>query len=400
MENRNELLLGLRAALRAELEGNILPYWIAFLGDGVRFDGRISGDGQHDAAAPKGAVLMARLLWSFSAIYNFDGSVETLEAARKAYRYYTEKFFDREFGGVYWSVDADGRPLETRKQSYAAGFGIYALSEYYAATGDRQALALAFELFDVLERHAYDSGSGGYIEALACDWQPIEDMRLSEKDENAIFSMNSHLHILEPYTALYRVSREPRVAQAVERLLQIFVERIYNPATGHLGLFFTKEWARTDTVVSYGHDIEASWLMAEAEAVLGCRMPEVDTAVAELVSHCSEGILSDGSLAYELDKATGRLDAERHWWVQAEAVVGFMTAYRTSGEEEYMTKALGVWRYIAENIVDRENGEWFWSRRSDGKINCEDDKAGFWKCPYHNSRMCIETISLIDLLLK
>lgn len=396
-----KMLVQWREELSEELTCDILPFWMAFLGDGVHFAGRIDGRGKAHPEAGKGAVLIARMLWTFSAAYRMTGRPEYLHAAGKLRKFLALWLIDPVHGGVYWEIAPDGSPVCGKKQSYAIGFAVYGLSEYVRATGDPEALDEAAALFGSLEEHVWDAMQGGYVEALTRNWKPLEDMRLSEKDANTYFSMNTHLHLLEPYANLLRVWREDRVATAVRKLIHIHTDRLFDPQTGHLNLFFDARWQPQGRKVSYGHDIEASWLIDEAALVLG--EPQVTTDVGPVVEALAaaavEGLRPDGSLIYEYDPQTERIDADRHWWVQAEAVVGFFNMYERTGDEAFLRRSHDAWQYIRTHLLDGGNGEWFWSVRADGSVNRDDDKAGFWKCPYHNSRMCMELIRRIERLL-
>lgn len=393
--------------LHTNLTQNILPFWLYNMAasDGG-FHGRIDGDGALHSDAPRGAILNGRLLWTFSAAYRVLRDPAYLAAATRAYEYLRDRFVDHEFGGVYWSLNADGTPLDTKKQSYAIGFAIYGLSEYVRATSSEEALALARELFDTLETHARDDASrgGGYIEAFTRQWEEISDMRLSEKDANEKKTMNTHLHILEPYTNLYRVWPSPRVKDAMVDLLRIFLDVMLDRGSYHLGLFFDENWQRHDGNISYGHDIEASWLLLEAAMALRAHEPgnaELEALYSRTLAACRliadaslEGRSDRGWMAYERF-ADGHLDTERHWWVQAEDVVGLVYLFKYHQVEMAIDKAWDSWQWIKENLVDNTGGEWHWSRLPDGTINRRDDKAGFWKCPYHNSRMCLEVIETL-----
>ena len=410
----------LREEVRNVLTQNILPFWIDNMQDVERggWYGRMTGRGELVPDAPRGAVLYARLLWTFSAAYRVLAGVEggaaykrLLEAATMTKDYILAHFVDEEYGGTYWSVTADGTPLDTKKQFYAQGFMLYGFAEYARATGDEEALKMAQQLFDVIERHAWDGEHGGYIEACTRDWQPIEDMRLSAKDENYPKSQNTHLHIIEPYANLLRGWPTPSpshregdsspLAGAVARLIDLFCTRILNPATHHLDLFFDMDWRRMSTTESYGHDIECSWLLHEAALALGDaeELRRVEPVVRAVAAASEKGLQADGSLIYEGEPDGSHFDRDRHWWVQAEAVVGFFNIYQHFGDEAALDKALRVWEYIKEHLIDREHCEWFWSVREDGSVNLDDDHAGFWKCPYHNSRMCLELIERIDAML-
>ena len=407
------------------LQDNILRFWLDKMQDQEHggFYGRIDGSGVLHPEAEKGAILNARILWSFSASYRVLGNQEYLDAATRAKDYIIEHFIDKEYGGVYWSLDYKGEPLDTKKQFYAIGFAIYGLTEYARATGDREALEYALDLYDCIEEHAFDREHNGYIEACTREWGEIADMRLSELDANYPKSQNTHLHIIEPYTNLLRCLKElraqescnyvpvlgsvlpvgvtvpvellARVEGSVRNLIDIFTDYILNPETHHLDLFFEMDWTRgAGRLESYGHDIECSWLMHEAALVLGDQkvLDKVEKIIVQVAKASEKGLRPDGSMIHEANLDTGHVDDDLHWWVQAENVVGWYDIYQYYGDEDALKKAVRCWQYIKENLVDTINGEWFWSRHPDGTLNTVDDKAGFWKCPYHNSRMCLEII--------
>ncbi len=379
------------------LTGNILPFWIEKMVDRENggFYGRIDGHGNLHADAEKGGILNARILWTFSAAYRVLGKPEYLEMATRAKDYILAHFYDKEFGGTYWSLDCHGNPKDTKKQFYAIGFMIYGLSEYVRATGDEEALLYAIRLFDCIEKHSFDKVNNGYIEACTREWGEIEDMRLSELDANYPKSQNTHLHIIEPYTNLFRVWKDERLEKALRNLIHIFTDRILNPETHHLDLFFENDWTRgAGHLESYGHDIECSWLMHEAALVLGDSevLAKVEPIVRLVAKASEKGLNPDGSMIHEANLDKGTKDDDLHWWVQAESVVGFMNIYQYFNDNEALDKSLHCWEYIKDNLIDYEGGEWFWSRHADGTLNVVDDKAGFWKCPYHNGRMCLEII--------
>ena len=415
----------MRQEMQDVLENNILHFWQTKMVDHENggFYGRIDGHEVLHPEAEKGAILNARILWTFSAAYRVMKKPEYLEMATYAKEYFIEHFLDKEYGGVYWSVDSKGQPLNTRKQFYAIGFAIYGLSEYVRATGDREALDYALQLYDCIEEHALDREQNGYIEATARDWQPIADMRLSELDANFPKSQNTHLHIIEPYTNLLRCLRELHAAEtcdyvpvlgsvlpvgvsvspetvneveaSLRNLIDIFTDRILNPETHHLDLFFEMDWTRgAGHLESYGHDIECSWLMHEAALVLGDKevLAKVEPIVRMVAKASEKGLRPDGSMIHEANLTTGHVDDDLHWWVQAENVVGWFNLYQYFGDKEALEKAVRCWEYIKTQLIDWDHGEWFWSRHPDGTLNTIDDKAGFWKCPYHNSRMCLEII--------
>ena len=387
----------LKASARQLLEDNILRFWLEKMQDHEHggFYGRM--DGQHvlHPEADKGAILNARILWTFSAAYRVLGKQEYLNMATRAKDYFMQHFMDKTYGGVFWSVDYRGRPKDTRKQFYAIGFAIYGLSEYARATGCQEALAAAVSLYECVEQHALDREWGGYIEAAARGWQPIGDMRLSPHDANYPKSQNTHLHIMEPYTNLLRVWPSEQLRLSLRNIIHIFLNCILNRETHHLDLFFENDWTRGGGhLESYGHDIECSWLMHEAAIVLGDKdlLAEMEPVVRTVARASEKGLQPDGSMLHEANLDTGHVDDDQQWWVQAEAVVGFLNLFQHFSDRAALDKALRCYDYIQHNLVDREHGEWYWSRRPDGSVNRDDDKAGFWKCPYHNGRMCLEII--------
>ncbi len=413
----------LKAEVRDVLENNILSFWLEKMVDKENggFYGQMTGEGQLVKTADKGCILNARILWSFSAAYRVLRKPEYLEAATRAKDYIINHFIDKEYGGTYWSLDYKGQPRDTKKQFYAIGFTIYGLSEYARATGDREALDYAISLYECIEEHSFDREYNGYIEACTREWGEIADMRLSELDANYPKSQNTHLHIIEPYTNLYRCIKELKAAEScnyvpaigsvlpigitvpdefvvrlessLRNLITIFTDKILNPETHHLDLFFDMDWTRqAGRLESYGHDIECSWLMHEAALVLGDEtvLRKVENIVQMVAKASEKGLNEDGSMVHEANLDTGYVDTDRHWWVQAENVVGWINIWQYFGDESALQKALRCWQYIKDNLIDREGGEWWWSRDPERNINRKDDKAGFWKCPYHNSRMCLE----------
>ena len=384
------------------LETNILRFWQERMVDYRQggFYGRIDGYNVLHPDAEKGAVLNARILWTFAAAARVLNNTPYRILAARAYDYLMQWFMDREQGGIYWSLNADGTPLDTKKQTYAIAFAIYGLAEYVRLTNNQEALNAAIRLFEDLEAHAYkwdnekiSKCKNGYVEALTRDWQPIADMRLSEKDENGVFTMNTHLHVLEAYTNLYRVLKnvqrddvqgtKERITKQLRTLIDIFANRIFDPATGHLMLFFDEKWQPSNTHTSPGHDIEAAWLLHEALEVLGDEeLLNQTLPVIHSLAQAAEDDIMD----------------EKEWWCYAEAVVGYIDQWKLYQDEKPIESNINLelaetaFHYIQTHLMDRENGEWFWTILPDGTPDRTHDKAGFWKCPYHNSRMCIEII--------
>lgn len=387
-----------RREVEKTLHDNILRFWLEKMVDTESggFHGRMTGHGVLDAQAPRGAILYSRILWAFSAAYRVTGREAYKVAAERAKKYLLTHFYDPTYGGIYWSLTHEGEPFETKKQIYAIGFAIYGLSEYHRATGDKEALDYARKLYASIEEHSFDTVLNGYFEAFTRDWQVMSDMRLSDKDANECKTMNTHLHILEPYTNLYRVWPDEGLKARLINLIGIFLKQIYDPSTHHLGLFFNEKWESRDAGFSYGHDIEASWLLMEAALTVGNAdlTQQVSRITRKIALAANEGLQADGSMIYECH-ADGRLDKERHWWVQAENVVGQLWQWHYQQDNEAYRRAAACWVYIRNHLIDA-TGEWWWGILPDGQRDLDNDKAGFWKCPYHNTRMCLEVMQLLD----
>jgi mannobiose 2-epimerase len=385
-----------RQRMEQELLGNILPFWIEHTIDKEHggFYGALTNDLRVLNDVPRSAVLCGRIMWTFAAAHRAFEYEEYRAMAQRAYEYLTQVFWDREYGGLYWAVDKTGAPTDDRKHSYAQAFAIYGLAEYYAATGEPESLRLARTLFELLETYAHDDTLGGYTEGRARDWSAGSDMRLDGKDPNYRKSMNTLLHVMEAYTALLRVWEDGRLRTRLEELIGIFLQHVIDPRTHHLHLFFDDQLNALGDDISYGHDIEASWLLVEAAEVLGspdllARARAVAVEMAEAVYTC--GLDSDGSMLYEGDQSSPK-GTDKHWWPQAEGVVGFYNAYQLSGRSYFVQAALGCWQYIEEKLVDQAHGDWFKVLNRQGVPYPNQHKVGPWECPYHHSRTCLEML--------
>lgn len=400
----NDRLKKFQKQIETELKDNILTFWIDKTPDHIKggFYGYISNDLTIRPDNDKSSVLNFRILWTFSTAYRLYQDEKYLDMANRAFYYVKEYFIDRTYSGVYWLLDSNGRPVDSKKQVYAVAFAIYGLSEYYRATGNSTALSLAIELFESLESHAHDPQYKGYIEALTREWSPLEDKSLSPKDMNVSKSMNTNLHVLEAYTNLLRVWDSSILKYSLKELLEVTMEHIVDSETWCFKLFFDMDWHSYTDTISYGHDIEGSWLIYEAAEVLGdAALLEKAEAIAIRMAQKVQqnGIDPVYGGIYNERNETG-LDDKKDWWPQAEAVVGFFNAYQLTGSDSFLEASLDVFSYIEKYIEDRMNGEWFWGVTRDGRNLTSTEKVSPWKCPYHNSRMCFEMIKRIDKLTK
>jgi mannobiose 2-epimerase len=377
------------------LFGHILPFWCGPALDREHggWMAWLSNDLKPDRSKPKGLIVNTRILWAFSAAHRVRPQPIFFEMAERAFGFILNQFWDKEYGGVFWRLNDEGQVIDNSKKSYGLAFCIYALAEFHHAFGSQTALARAKELFELIELHAHDVKFGGYIEVCNRDWSEAgASARLSEKDMSEKKSMNNHLHLLEAFTNLFRVWREPRVAERIRELIDIFLTRICDLRTWHFHHFFDEQWRIRSDSYTFGHDIEGSWLLCEAAEELGDvkllrRVRDVAAKIAGTV--LNEGLGVDKGLFYE-GNAGKVIDSGHESWPQAEAMVGFVNAFEISGDEKFLTAALGVWAYIEQRIVDRVYGEWFWRIKPDGQPDSNLPKVSEWKGPYHGTRACLE----------
>jgi mannobiose 2-epimerase len=380
-----------------QLFGHIMPFWCGPALDHEQggWMGWLSNDLKPDRTQPKGLIVNSRILWAFSAVHRARPEKLFQQMADRALDFVMNRFWDAQHGGAFWRLDDTGRVLDDSKKIYGQAFYIYALAEYHQAFGGKAALERAIQLFELIERHAHDPQHGGYIEVCRRDWSEAgTEARLSDKDMNEKKSMNNHLHVLEAYTNLYRAWPEPRVAERLRELIQLFEQRILDAGTLHFHHFFDETWRVRSDTYTFGHDIEGTWLLCEAAEVLGDaallkRVQAVALRMAEVALR--EGMDADGALSYE-GKNGKVIDPGRECWPQAEAVVGFLNAFQLSGDAKYFAAARRVWDFIENRLVDRVHGEWFWRINADGRPDLKLPKVSEWKGPYHGSRACLEAL--------
>ena len=379
----------------AHLFGHYLPFWCGPALDQKNggWMGWLSNDLKPDRSQPKGLIVNTRILWAFSAVHRVKPDLLFKQMAERAFDFVMNKFWDAKHGGAFWRLDDKGKVIDDSKKTYGQAFYIYALTEFYLAFGNPAALARAKELFELVERHAHDAKFGGYLEVCNRDWSEAgPEARLSAKDMNEKKSMNNHLHVLEAYTNLHRIGREPRVAVRLRELIEIFMTQILDARTKHLHHFFNEQWEVRSDTYTFGHDIEASWLLCEAAEELGDarlldRVRTVAVKMADAVFN--EGLGADGGVCHEGGECT-IVDAGRECWPQAEALVGFLNAFEISKNKIYLAAAEQTWNYIGQHLVDREHGEWFWRINPDGQVEKKLPKVSEWKGPYHVTRACLE----------
>lgn len=384
--------MNLAREVRRELTDRIIPFWKRLRDDEHGgYYGYMDFDLKVDKEYEKGCILNSRILWFFANAYMTLKDKSLLAEAAHAYSFMRDCCEDKEYGGVFWSVTYDGLPLDTTKHIYNQAFAIYALSSYYAASNDSSALEFAMSLFEKIETIGTDSY--GYLESFNRKWELEDNDKLSENGLLADKTMNTLLHVLEAYTELYRVNKDEKVRSALVKILDAFRNQVYNEKTNRLEVFFDEKMNTISDLYSYGHDIEASWLLDRAATVLSDDKIKADTNAYtnKLVAEVYNEALADGAMNNECFK--GVVDTTRVWWVQAEAMVGFCNCYEKTGEEKYKDITEQLWDYIKNYIIDkREGSEWFWDLDKDNNPVSRKPIVEPWKCPYHNGRMCMEII--------
>jgi mannobiose 2-epimerase len=383
---------------------NILPFWIEKSVDLTNggFFGVVDNDGTIHGVSPKSVVLNTRILWTFSAAYRMRRDDVYLELARRAFQYIRHYFWDARHEGLFWMLDHTGKPVDDSKKVYGQAFAIYALADYYRATGDDNALRMANSLYDLIEANARDAALVGYFDFFRRDWTLLDNASLdATTDMNAARTMNTHLHVLESYTNFLRVRQDETLRSRLRELIHVFIGKIIDPQRKQFNLFFDKNWRPVSEQISFGHDIEGSWLLCEAVEVLGDDnlQRQVGEIAVQMVDATLSGLDEDGSLFYEGDPG-GITCREKHWWPQAEALVGFLNAYQMTGEEKYLQACFNCWNFIKDRMIDRDNGEWFAKIDAHGKIIESETKVSAWKAPYHNSRACFEVKTRTEKILK
>lgn len=397
--NHKMLLHQYRAAMHLELQ-SILQYWMQHSLDEVYggFYGKIDHANTIYPTAEKGAVLNSRILWAFSSAYNLTANPTYLQMADRAYQYFIKYFIDHIHGGVYWSVTHNGEPADTKKQTYATAFGVYALSEYYKCNNDEVVKEKAIALYDSIVENTFDHVYGGYFEAFTRNWMPINDQRLSEKDVNEKKSMNTHLHVIEAFANLYIIWPNEQLKKQIVDLLHLFDEKIIDTETHHLHLFFKDDWRVVGETISFGHDIEAAWLLLESAQIIQdeAYIKLFKDRAVQMATTSTKGLDADGGLWYEMHPTNNHWIREKHSWPQAEAMIGFFNAWQLNTNDTMLQHSLNTWAFIQQHIKDNDGGEWVWGIKENYAPMLEEDKVGIWKCPYHNSRACIEIIHRIN----
>lgn len=380
----------------------ITRWWLdhAFDREHGGFHGEIDAWGQPVAGARKSLILNTRILWFFSEAGRAGGDRACRLAADRAYRYFIDHFDDPGFGGAYWSLNADGTVADDGKRSYGLCFAIYALCAYYRLTSDTSAITKARDYLAVLREHARDRDNGGYIESFKRNWTPADDMRLGEDDLDAPKSMNTHLHLVEACTALHLAAPDHRSKRALRESIDLFMDHILVAEGPRLGLYFDRQWNELPAPESFGHEIEASWLLWEAAQVLDD--PVVLTAVRPRALALAEKVRNQalGTAGFVQDRPGDDMvdPAASTWWVQAEALVGFLNADLLNGDPRWSEATNRVWQFVQQAHVAPGGMEWRARGASHEHQPDADCRAGAWKGPYHTGRAMMEAARRLSVL--
>lgn len=389
-------LNGFKEEIKSELENHIIPFWNNLCDyEKGGFYGYMSSDLELDKNAEKGVILHSRILWFYSNCYLTLKREDCLEKAKHCFEFLKNYCVDRDQGGVYWLMNADGTVSDSMKHTYCQAFFIYAMASYYDASKDKEALELAMSVFNTVETKCVDDIA--YLEAQSKEFELVENDALSENGLMADKTMNTVLHLIEAYTELYRVNPDKRVLERLKFQLELTYDKIYDKEGHKLLVFFDREMKVIGDIHSYGHDIEATWLLDRACDVIGDKelTKKISAMNKAIVANIADIAFENGSLNNERDKT--EINKLRIWWVQAESVVGFLNGYQRYGEEKYLEMSKSVWNYIKNHIIDkREGGEWFSQIEENGSYTKAKATVDPWKCPYHNGRMCLEVIRRVE----
>ena len=383
----------MKEEIREHLQQSIIPFWKSLRDDTYGgYYGYMGYDRVVDECAAKGCILNSRILWFFANAYLTLGDESLLSEAEHGFAFMKKYCLDREYGGVFWSLNYDGTPDDTTKHTYNQAFSIYALSSYYDASKDEESIRIAEELYGLIEEKCRDEG--GYLEAFDREFSPMENDKLSENGVTADRTMNTLLHVFEAYTEFYRVTGKEEVKERLKWMMDMIAEKIYNPELHRQEVFFDAAYNPLIDLHSYGHDIETAWLVDRGVKIVGD--PEYEAKMTPITKDLTRQIYETAynrhSLANECER--GVVDTDRVWWVQAEAVVGFLNGYeKDASRTEYLEAAREIWQYIKTYLVDtREGSEWYWLLDEGGVPYENKPIVEPWKCPYHNGRMCMEVI--------
>lgn len=379
--------------IRNHLTDCIIPFWKNLRDDeNGGYYGWVGYDLKVDKKAVKGCILNSRILWFFSNAYTMLKDPSLLDEADHGFAFMKQYCMDRENGGIFWSIQYDGKPEDTTKHTYNQAFAIYALSSYYEASGKEEALDMAKELFHIIEGKCTDEI--GYKEAFDKEFHEIENDKLSENGVIAEKTMNTLLHVFEAYTELYRVAKLPEVGERLHWIMETFAHKVYNPELHRQEVFFDKNMKSILDLHSYGHDIETAWLIDRGVEVLGDpKMEELLSPITkDLTAQIYKVAFNGHSLANECEK--GVVNTHRIWWVQAETVIGFLNGYQKDpSKKEYLEAAEAEWQFIKDYVIDKRSGsEWYWEVDENGNPYPDRPIVEPWKCPYHNGRMCMEVM--------
>ncbi len=400
-----ENLASFNASAFRQEAASIADWWVTYGLDHEQggFWGEVGADNLPVKDAPKCIIQNARILWFFGEAAQHLQNPAYQQAATRAFDYMLQHFWDTEHGGVVWMLSAAAEVQDARKHTYAQAFAIYGLCAYYTWSQNPLALERALQCFELIEAHARDTQSDGYLEARSRTWQEVDDIRLSAKEDLSPKTMNTHLHVMEAYTALYGAVRhlpevEARVRGRLENILNLICDRFMDPQSGHLRMFMSMDWQDRSKTYSFGHDIEAAWLINAALGVLqgSSFNPEPCRAAVRQLTEVSfeEGLQADGSMAEEVDWHTQAL-VPPAWWVQAEAMVGFTYAWTLGQESRYRDAASQLWQHIQLDYKDEAGGEWFWYSKQ-AVDPSRAYKSGAWKGPYHNGRAALLMMRLLN----
>lgn len=386
----SEALLQMANDFQQELTGNILPFWQKNLPNNTNssFYGVIDAQGKVIPDSARSVLLSSEILWAFSAADAEIPNPDYKTLAAYAFADLEKNFQDKKYGGVYWSVDGNGKPAESHKQVYAQAMAILAYCEY--ARTNKPALAQAKALYQLLEKYARDKTQGGYYQTLAQDWSKGDVT--DSVNSGAAKTLKTQLQVLQAYSRLLALWPNPELKKNHLALINLLQTKTYNSKTGHFDLSFSDNWKAQSDAISNGLDQETAWSL-----VIAARVQDEE----QLIKQTEQLALKVAAAGLKNLDGTGGLvnspkDTNKDWWAQGEALVSFLTAYQISGDTQYLMGAMRNWGFIKAHLVHPQ-GDWYWGTDTAGKQRIEP-RANLFKGPFHNGRAMLEAAYRLQVL--
>ena len=369
------------------LTGDLIPFWNnLYDSEYGGFYGSADSDNNINKTSPKSAVLQTRILWFYSSCYKALKDKNLFEYASRQFDFIIKYMIDENDGGIFWDVEYDGKVKDRQKHTYALAFALYSISAYYSVSKNKSAFDAAQRLFNLIERDYKDEY--GYTEVFSLD----------KSVKGSARTMNTLLHIIEAYTEYHAAVNTAESRKALEYSLDLVRTKAYNDDLCRIECNFDEFMNPVGDVLSYGHDIEASWIVYRACEILGNDeilsdlSPKLDKLTQNVIS---KGFVDNGRNGIYYECKNNIDNTYRSWWVMSEAIVALVHRYNLYKDKQSIYLAENVWDYVKKYFIS-PHGEWHTQVDEKGEaIKSRSGLCGAWKCPYHNGRMCLELMEML-----